>query len=98
MRYYWQIHISEMMIRYKLNQTEKIEIKIKKIRKNYAEHLSVNQRDNKFISIIEQLIYYNEINSEKLKKEIDNLINTTPDNSATNTDIINYNDWLRLLN
>ena len=94
-----KIHISEIMIRYKLNQTERIELKIEKIKKTYKKHLSSHGRDNKFISIIKQLIYCHNLNNDtRLKEEIRNIIEATPDKSAINTDIINYNEWLRSLN
>tara|TARA_B100000902_G_scaffold136547_1_gene134786 strand:+ start:1297 stop:2748 length:1452 start_codon:yes stop_codon:yes gene_type:complete len=91
-----KICIAELMIRYKINQTDLIEQKINKIKRVYRSQLKSQIRDAKILSIIHKLIFCHNIYTDiKLNKEIKNLLKETSDESASNTDIINYNEWLR---
>ena len=93
-----KILISEIIIRYELNQTDIKEDKIKTIRRKYKNTLNQNQRDKSMILIIHNLIYCNNLNRDKnLLSKIKELIEKTSKQNAQNIDVINYNEWLNTL-
>ena len=90
-----KILISEVIVRYQLKQTDLIEKKISFIKKKHKRILKDNIRDKGIISIIEKLIYCNNIYTDnKLKAEIEKFRSMTTLRNAENTDVINYNEWL----
>ena len=94
-----KIIIAEIIIRYELHQTETVEKKIKEVRKNYKKILKENKRDEKILQILQELIYCNNIRSnKKIKDKIKTIQSISTDDSAENLDIINYNEWLASLN
>ena len=90
-----KIMIAELIIRYQLNQADAIEEKLKKIRRNYKKNLAENKRDHHILLIIQELIYCTNIRTDKkLQSKITQIRSMKLNNSADNTDIINYNKWL----
>ena len=94
-----KIIISEIIIRYELNQTEIVEKKIKEVRKEYKKNLKKNKRDEKILQILQELIYCNNIRSnKKIKEKIKEIQSMSLDSSVHHLDIIDYNEWLGNLN
>ena len=90
-----KILISEIIIRYELNQTDLVEEKIKIINRTYKETINHNKREKDIIEIINKLIYCDNLRVNKdLVSEIKRLIKQTSSENAQNIDVINYNDWL----
>ncbi len=90
-----KILISEIIIRYELNQTDLVEEKIKIIKRTYKETINHNKREKGIIEIINKLIYCDNLSVNKdLVSEIKRLIERTSSEKAQNIDVINYNDWL----
>ena len=90
-----KIMIAELVIRHHLNQTDLIEKKIKKIRKDYKKNISKSKRDNYMLLILNELIYCNNIRSnKKLQDKIQKMKSIGIDNNNQQLDIINYNDWV----
>tara|TARA_X000000368_G_scaffold416379_1_gene410173 strand:- start:223 stop:1674 length:1452 start_codon:yes stop_codon:yes gene_type:complete len=90
-----KILISEIIIRYELNQTDLVEEKIKIIKRTYKETINHNKREKDIIEIINKLIYCDNLSLNKdLLSKIKRLINLTSSENAQNIDVINYNDWL----
>ena len=90
-----KILISEVIVRYELKQIDLIEKKISFIKNKYKRILKDDVRDKGIISIIEKLIYCNNIYTDsKLKEEIEKFSSMTSIKKAENTDVINYNEWL----
>ena len=90
-----KILISEIIIRYELDQIDLVEEKIKNLKKKYRSIISKNERDKDIITIITKLIYCNNIKSDKgLTYSINKLIDQTSLQDAQNIDVINYNEWL----
>ena len=95
-----KIHIAELIVRYDLNQIDVIGAKIKLIKKSYYNLLKDDdfKRDKQLIEIIDSLIYYNNLTTDKkLLKKITSLSVVITDGKADDIDIINYNIWLRNL-
>ena len=95
-----KIHIAELIVRYKLNQTDVIDDKIKHIKKTYNNLLKDPDfnRDKQIIKIIDLLIYCNNLTADKkLLKKITDLSLMITDEKADDTDVINYNVWLKNL-
>tara|TARA_B110000438_G_scaffold157362_1_gene150821 strand:- start:767 stop:1423 length:657 start_codon:yes stop_codon:yes gene_type:complete len=90
-----KILISEIIIRYELNQTDLVEEKIKITKKIYKKTINENKREKDIIEIINKLIYCNNLSVNKdLVNEIKRFIEQTSSENAQNIDVINYNDWL----
>ena len=90
-----KILISEIIIRYELNQIDLVEEKIKFLEKAYKKVIKKNERERNIITIINKLIYCNNIKTDKaLSSKIKELIAQTSSENAQNIDVINYNDWL----
>jgi nucleoside diphosphate kinase len=90
-----KILISEIIIRYELNQLDLVEEKINSIYKKYKDIINENLREKEILIIIRRLIYCNNLKTDKeLSSRIKKLIGITSSENAQNIDIINYNDWL----
>ena len=90
-----KILISEIIIRYELNQTDLVEEKIKIINRTYKETINHNKREKDIIEIINKLIYCDNLSVNKdIVSEIKRLKEQTSSEKAQNIDVINYNDWL----
>ena len=90
-----KILISEIIIRYELNQIDLVEEKIRSIDKIYRDTINTNERERDIITIIKKLIYCNNIKTDKdLLSRIKKIINQISSEDAQNIDVINYNDWL----
>jgi tetratricopeptide (TPR) repeat protein len=90
-----KILISEIIIRYELNQLDLVEEKINIICKTYKDIINENLREKEILIIIRRLIYCNNLKTDKeLSSRIKKLIGITSSENAQNIDVINYNDWL----
>ncbi len=90
-----KILVSEIIIRYELNQIDLVEEKINFIKKKYKNPILKDTREKEVIEIIRKLIYCNNIKTDKkLISRIKKLINEASSQEAQNTDVINYNNWL----
>lgn len=90
-----KILISEIIIRYNLDQIDLIIEKLRFIKRRYKSIISQNLRDRVIINIIERLICSDNINNDKLLiRDIKNLKSMSSQKNAENTDIINYNEWI----
>jgi len=90
-----KILISEIIIRYNLDQIDLIIEKLRFIKRRYKSIISQNLRDRIVINIIERLICSDNINNDKsLIRDIKNLKSMSSQKNAENTDIINYNEWI----
>ena len=90
-----KIAIAELVIRYHLNQTDLIEKKIKKIRRDYKKTISQSRRDGYMLIILNELIYCNNIRSNKIvQAKIKEMKSIELDDNYQALDIINYNDWV----
>ena len=91
-----KIAIAELIIRHKLNQTDLIEEKIKMIKRRYRKILRKNDRDYSILLIINKSIYStNVLTSKDIQSDILQFNDSQKNVNAENTDVINYNDWLR---
>lgn len=91
-----KIAVAELIIRHKLNQTDLIEEKIKIIKRRYRKILRKNERDYSILLIINKLIYSNNVlTSKDIQSDILQFNDSQKNVNAENTDIINYDDWLR---
>ena len=90
-----KILISEVIIRYELNQIDLVEEKINNLHTTYKETINTSLREKEILIIIKKLIYCNNIRTNQdLTSRIQKLINQTSAKNAQNIDVINYNDWL----
>jgi len=93
-----KINIAELIIRYELEDSDFIELQLKNIRKEFRELLEkedhTRQRD--ILGIISDMIYSPNVKADKkLHKTISDVIKAIPPEEASDTDILNYHDWLK---
>ena len=86
-----KILITEIQVRFHLNQSDLIEEKIKILHRKYSRILNNNTRDKKIIEIIKSLIYCTNTN---LDKNLQQKINELKKTYNKEKDIINYNEWV----
>ena len=86
-----KILITEIQVRFHLNQSDLIEEKIKLLNRKYSKILKNNTRDKKIIEIIKSLIYCTNTN---LDKNLQQKINELKKTYNKEKDIINYNEWV----
>jgi len=95
-----KIRIADLIIRYKLKQTDLVDEKINLIKKEYKTILKDNSfsRDKEFIAILEKLIVTHNFKAKKdLVNRITNLSDIITNEKADDADVINYNIFLKEL-
>ncbi len=97
----WHLKLAvfELMIRFELNDYDYLEHKSDRIRKEYSVLLKKEEyvRQKHLIVVIEKMMKSDRIKKNKqLLKEINMLLDGIMLNSSSDTDIINYSDWLKM--
>ena len=95
-----KIQIASLIVRYMIKDFDTCELKIEEINKKYSEILDSEglARDKELITIISKLLYCNNLNQDKeLKERIKSLSKVINDEQSDDTDVINYNVWLKSL-
>ena len=95
-----KIQISSLIVRYMIKDFDTCEFKIEEINKNHSEILDSEglARDKELITIISKLLYCNNINlGKEVKERIKSLSKVITDEQSDDTDVINYNVWLKSL-
>jgi tetratricopeptide (TPR) repeat protein len=95
-----KIEIASLIIRYMIKDFDACEFKIEEINKKHSEILDSEglARDKELITIISKLLYCNNINLDKeVKERIKSLSRVITDEQSDDTDVINYNVWLKSL-
>lgn len=96
--YKFKTEISELIIRYELNDFDYLEYRIKQVRKDFKVKLNLaeNKRENELLEIMSELIYTNSI---RANKELYNKINTFLDVESREerlySEMIDYDSWLK---
>ncbi|MGZ4159031.1 MAG: hypothetical protein ACXVED_18590, partial [Bacteroidia bacterium] len=96
----WHLKLAvfELMIRYELEDFDYLETKINRIKKDFATLIKREEynRQKQMILIIEMMIKSDGVKKDKqLIKYINQLLGNTMESSSSETDIINYKDWLK---
>jgi hypothetical protein len=87
-----------LIITFSTKQYDQLESKIIYLKSKFKTSLSKNKRDNKLIEILSDLIYCNNIYSDKkLQNKISDLVNKISDKESEDLDVISYNYWLKNL-
>lgn len=97
----WHLKLAvfELMIRYELNDFDYLEHKSERIRKEYSSLLKKEEygRQKQMVLVIDKMVKSDGIKKNKqLLKEINALLDGIMLNSSSDTDIINYSDWLKM--
>lgn len=97
----WHLKLAvfELMIRYELNDFDYLEHKSERIRKEYSTLLKKEEyvRQKQMVLLIDKMVKSDGIKKNKqLLKEINTLLDGILLNSSSDTDIINYSDWLKM--
>lgn len=97
----WHLKLAvfELMIRYELNDFDYLEHKSERIKKEYLALLKKEEyvRQKQMIVVIEKMMRSTGVKKDKqLLKEINKLLDGIMMNSSSDTDIINYSDWLKM--
>lgn len=93
-----KILVAELIIRYEIGDFDLLELRIKKIKSRLKNLLSKTNyiRERLVIKIISKLVYTSRIDLNKsLQNDIQKLLNIATADQASETDIINYNKWLK---
>lgn len=96
----WHLKLAvfELMIRYELGDFDYLEHKSERIRKEYAVLLKKEEyvRQKEMVKVIEKMMNADGIKKNKqLLKEINVLLDGEMLKSSSDSDIINYSDWLK---
>lgn len=98
----WHLKLAvfELMIRYELNDFDYLEHRCERIRKEYKKLLKNEDyvRQKQIVTIIEKMLNAPEgvKKNKQLLSEINALLDGVMVKSSSDTDIINYSDWLRM--
>ena len=97
----WHLKLAvfELMIRYELNDFDYLEHKSERIRKEYSTLLKKDEyvRQKQMVLVIDKMVKSDGVKKNKqLLKEINTLLDGILLNSSSDTDIINYSDWLKM--
>jgi hypothetical protein len=93
-----KINVVELIIRYELGDTDSLEYLIGQVRKEFSTLLEDEnyKRQQDLMDIIEQMIFTNSISRDPaLVAKITDLVNSIPDEAASDADWLSYNNWLR---
>lgn len=96
--YKFKTEVSELIIRFELNDYDYLEYRIKQVRKDFKEKLEFeeNKREKELLEIISELIYTNSIRSNKpLNEKIKNFLDVENQDSRLYSEMIDYNSWLK---
>ena len=89
----FKISIVELMTIYELNDIDLFDYQLKNIKKDFiATQQNTIDRDVDFVELIEKLEH---LNSKEIKEEVVAFEQKHLNNNQTESDIINYNNWLR---
>ena len=97
----WHLKLAvfELMIRYELNDYDYLEHKSERVKKEYLTLLKKEEyvRQKQMIVLIEKMVKSDGVKKDKqLLKDINTLLDGIMINSSSDTDIINYSDWLKM--
>lgn len=97
----WHLKLAvfELMIRYELNDFDYLEHKSERVKKEYLSLLKKEEyvRQKQMIVVIEKMMKSDGLKKDKqLLKDINMLLDGIIMNSSSDTDIINYSDWLKM--
>jgi len=94
----FKILVAELIFRYEMSDFDSLELLIKSLEKSYGDLLSQEQylRQKLVIEILQELmITHVPSKVPVLKQKIEQVLNMLGDEEANETDLINYNTWLR---
>lgn len=94
----FKVAIAELIIRFELKDFDFLEYRIDQLKKDYTVLLAKeeNEREKEFIEIILSMMVTQEIEKNKtLLARIKYFIRQTVDQGIDDTEMINYNDWLK---
>jgi hypothetical protein len=94
-----KLQIFELIIRYELNDTDYIKNRLVRIKKEFASLLRISayHRQKQLLQIIELITATDrQKKTKQLKKSIQLLVRSSVE-SSSDSDLINYNDWLNSL-
>ena len=93
----FKIAITELIIRYELEDIDFIEQRIIQIKKEFKEEVKSSEfvREVQLMNIILHLIQSTSIKKDKKIQQLVNVFTQKGKNSNNESEIINYNDWLK---
>lgn len=93
-----KISIAELIFRFEMSDFDSLELLLKNIHKDFKELLQEDSftRQNIVLSILSDLITSHNPGKDKtIRQKIESVLNMIDDKEANETDLINYNTWLR---
>lgn len=89
----FKVSIVELMTIYELNDIDLFDYLLKNLKKDFiASQQNTIDRDVDFVELLEKLEH---LNGNEIKKEVVEFEQKHLNNNQTDSDIINYNNWLR---
>jgi hypothetical protein len=88
-----KVNIVELLTFYELRDIDLFDYQLNIIRKDFKEVLDKENylREKQFIELVAKM---EKLNANELKQKASSFFELTTPNSATDNDIINYNEWL----
>jgi hypothetical protein len=94
----FKVHVAELMIRYELADFDFVEHKLEQIKKEFSSQLQKPgfARQQKMMAILKAMTASTSIKNDKpLLAQINKLLNAKHSAEEAQSDLLNYNEWLR---
>jgi hypothetical protein len=89
-----KVNVFELLTFYELGDIDLFDYQLNIIQKDFKDVLNKDdyKREKQFVEIVSKM---DKLSADELKQKINSFYELTPENTLTDNDIINYNEWLK---